>query len=238
VDDSVIVSVGEKFVAFNVTTGEYVWQVACEGANYSSPQRISVGDVTAVLLGDVRGLFAVQPETGNVLWRYKPTDWEGAAICQPQQIDGESLIIPIGGPVESVSVGVARLRVRRDGEEWRVDETWSSKAMRTKFSDFVFHNGYIYGFGDGILTCLDAQTGERKWRGGRYGHGQLVLLADVEQLIVVTEQGELVLLNCNPKEPDEQGRVPVLEGKTWNHPVFTAGRIFVRNSDEAACYEL
>src|SRR4029077_4385017 len=76
------------------------------------------------------------------------------------------------------------------------------------------------------------------WKKGRYGGGQLLLLADQGILLVLTEKGEVVLVPATAEKPDELSRFAAIEGKTWNHPVIAEGKLFVRNGQEMACYEL
>jgi hypothetical protein len=85
---------------------------------------------------------------------------------------------------------------------------------------------------------VDAATGDRRWKGGRYGHGQVLLLADQKLLLVLGEYGEVHLLAANPDKLEELGKFQALNDKTWNHPVIAHGRLYVRNDREVACYEL
>src|SRR5262249_51876609 len=115
---------------------------------------------------------------------------------------------------------------------------WVSRYLKPSFNDFVVHQNSIYGFDGRILTCVDLQTGKRRWKDGRYGSGQVLLLADQPLLVVVTDEGEEVLVEANPNEHQELGRFQTVEGKTWNHPVIAHGRLYVRNAQWIACYEL
>jgi outer membrane protein assembly factor BamB len=110
--------------------------------------------------------------------------------------------------------------------------------MKSDFSDYVAHQGYLYGFDISILACIDLETGERQWKGGRYGHGQMLLLPDAGQLLVAAENGDLVLVRADPERLDEIARIKVLHGKTWNHPVLVGTRLYLRNSEEAVGLEL
>ena len=113
---------------------------------------------------------------------------------------------------------------------------WQNKKLKTKFSTAVLHEGYLYGLDEAILACVDAKTGEQKWKGGRYGYGQL-LLAD-GHLIVTTEQGDIALVKATPTAHEELARFTALDGKTWNVPAIADGRLFVRNTREMAAFQL
>jgi hypothetical protein len=126
----------------------------------------------------------------------------------------------------------------KDGDGWRVDVVWDSRFLKPYFNDLVYHDGHIYGFDDKILTCLDRASGNRVWKGGRYGYGQLVLLADQDVLLVLSERGDVALVEAKPDGYKELARFHALDGKTWNHPVVAGGKLFVRNAAEAVCYRL
>jgi outer membrane protein assembly factor BamB len=100
----------------------------------------------------------------------------------------------------------------------------------------VLHEGFIYGLDEAILACVDAATGELKWKGGRYGYGQIVLASG--HLIVLSEDGDLALVRATPARHEELVRSPVLEGKTWNHPALADGFLLVRNLQEMAAFDL
>ena len=108
--------------------------------------------------------------------------------------------------------------------------------MKNKFSSSVLHNGFIYGLDESILACLDANTGEQKWKGGRYGYGQIMLAGD--HLIVLTEDGEVVLVKATPERHEEVAKFEAIQGKTWNHPVIAGGRLLVRNIQEMAAFDI
>jgi outer membrane protein assembly factor BamB len=108
--------------------------------------------------------------------------------------------------------------------------------MKNKFNSSVLHEGHVYGLDEGIMSCMDVSTGERKWKGGRYGYGQVVLLGGM--LVVTTEEGEVVFVKPTPAQHAEVARFSALGGKTWNVPAVADGRLLVRNQTEMACYKL
>jgi outer membrane protein assembly factor BamB len=167
------------------------------------------------------------------LWTHA---WPGSAIVQPALTsDGDVIVNTLGG---TGGLGVRRLAIARGGEEWTVTERWTSTGLKPYFSDFVVHKGYAYGFDGSILASLDLADGTRKWKGGRYGNGQLVLLADQDLLLVVAEEGDLALVSATPDRFTEIARVPALEGKTWNHPVLVGDVLLVRNGEQMAAFRV
>lgn len=124
----------------------------------------------------------------------------------------------------------------RSGSGFAAQELWRNKQLKNKFTCSVLWQGHAYGLDEDILVCLDAATGERKWKDGRYGYGQ-VLLAD-GHLIILCGNGDLALVKATPERHEELARIPAIKGKTWNHPALAHGRLLVRNAIEMACFDL
>lgn len=237
VDGLVVVYQGadkhEQLRAFDAATGEPVWQIEAGKNNYSSPQLATLaGRRQIVFVGD-RGLTAVEPGSGDVLWQDADRFKAMMAMVQPHVISENEMIVAADG-------GLARLAVEQRDDAWTIENRWSdpSRALRPAYNDFVVHRGAIYGFDEGIFGCLDLATGKRTWKRGRYGHGQVLLLADQDLLLVTSESGGVILLAADPAACRELGRFQAIEGKTWNHPVVAHGRLYVRNAEEMACFEL
>jgi len=233
VDDVVIVAVGGKLAAYDAANGNPRWSGAGSGFSYSSPQLATIQGVQQVIFMSGPGTTSVVPATGAVLWQHA---WEGGAITQP-------VLTPDGGVlVNTISmnggVGTRRLSVARHSSGWTVEERWTSNGLKPYFNDFVVHKGHAYGFDGAILSCVDLEDGKRLWKGGRYGNGQLLLIADQDLLLVISEEGELALVKATPDQFTEVARVPALNSKTWNHPVIVGDVLLVRNGEEMVAYRL
>ena len=234
VGDAVIVAAAGKLAAYDVATGTPRWMGPDGGWGYSSPHRVTIDGVAQVLLLNGGGATSVAPADGMVLWEHR---WPGGNIVQPAVIaDGDILI----GAIDegAAGMGTRRIAVAHEPRGWTVEERWTSRGLKPSFNDYVVHKGYAFGFDGGILACIDLEDGARTWKGGRYGHGQLVLFPDQDLLLVLSEDGELALVKATPGEFTELARVPAIEGKTWNHPVMVGDVLLVRNGEEMAAFRL
>jgi len=192
-----------------------------------------IDGVAQILQLSTAGATSVVPADGTVLWTH---EWSGGVIVQPAiTADGDILINSI---VATGGLGIRRLAVQRGAGGWTVQERWTSGGLKPYFNDFVLYKGHAFGFDGTILSCIDLADGKRKWKGGRYGAGQLVLLADQDLLLVLSEEGELALVKASPDGFSELSRFPALEGKTWNHPVLVGDVLLVRNGEEMAAFRL
>ena len=216
VGDDVIVAVAGTLAAYDLATGNPRWVGPAGGMGYSSPQRLTIDGVAQILLLNGGGATSVSPSDGTLLWEHR---WAGGNIVQPAQTaDGNILI----GAIDSAAsgVGTRRLAVAHGAGGWTAEERWTSTGLKPSFNDYVVHKGHAFGFDGSILACIDLTDGKRTWKGGRYGHGQLILLPDQDLLLVLSEEGELALVNATPDQFTQVARVPAIEGKTWNHPVL------------------
>src|SRR5262245_19500883 len=234
VDDLVIVASSGRLVAYDLATGTPRWNRRTNGGGYSSPQLATIHGVQQVLLQTGGGAVSVAPADGATLWEIT---WEtGVAIVQPGLVDDGGVLI-VGGDAMGGS-GMKRVAVAHHSGKWSVEERWTSNGLKPYFNDFVVHKGHAFGFDNSILACINLEDGTRKWKGGRYGHGQMVLLPDQDLLLVLSEEGELALVKATPDQFTEIAKVPAIEGKTWNHPVLAGDVLLVRNGEEMAAFRL
>jgi outer membrane protein assembly factor BamB len=233
IDDIVVVGVDGRLVAYDRATGEPRWFGPEHGNSYSSPHVMTIDGVTQVLYISNAGLTSVSSD-GTVLWEH---EWPGGAIVQPARMgEREVLFSVLGGAMGGA--GTRRLSLDRSTGKWNVQERWTSNGLKPFFNDYVVHKGHAYGFDGSILAAIDLNDGKRVWKGGRYGDGQLVLLADQDLLLVTSEEGELALVRATPEQFTEVARVEGIEGKTWNHPVVVGDVLLLRNGEEMAAFRL
>jgi outer membrane protein assembly factor BamB len=234
-NDLVVVSAGGRLAAFDRATGNPRWLGPNRAVSYSSPHLLSVDGVeqVAVLTGD--GITSVAPADGKVLWEHA---WApgGTTMLQPARSDNGDLLLTAGSL--SGGEGMRRITVTHTGDAWLQKEHWTSRGLKPYFNDFVVHKGHAYGFDGTILSCIELEKGERKWKGGRYGQGQLLLLREQDLLLVISEEGELALVSATPDGFKELGRAPAIEGKTWNHLALVDDVLLVRNDREMAAFRL
>jgi outer membrane protein assembly factor BamB len=175
--------------------------------------------------------MGLTPEAGAVLWEYPWQTYNDITVAQPLLLGGDRVFISSG-----YGVGAAALEVSAAEGRFAVREVWRNTRMKNKFTSSVLHEGFIYGLDEAILACVDAATGELKWKGGRYGYGQVLLASG--HLVVLAEDGDLALVRATPARHEEVARFPVLNGKTWNHPALSGGYLLVRNLAEMAAFDL
>lgn len=220
-------------VAVDRKTGELVWNARAGKQSYSSFQQVEVAGQTHLALLTDQGAQLHDPNNGRITLEYT---WEhsGYRALQAQLVDSNKLVIPTG-----MGTGTRLVEIESDSDgKLTASELWTSRRLKPDFNDLVEHNGYLYGFDGRIFACINVEDGKLEWKGGRYGKGQVLLLADSDLLIVAAENGKLAFVQTTPEKHTELGRFPALEGKTWNHPVVIGDRLYLRNAQEAVCFGL
>ena len=232
VDDAVVVhpggSDGNSVVAYDRRTGQRKWSALDDKASFSSPTIATIGGVRQIVVLTASRVVGLTADRGDLLWEFPWPYVQNPP--QPLILDDRVFVSTSSGG------GAVMIQLARDGERFTARELWRTNRMKNNFSSSVYHDGFIYGLDESILACIDAATGALKWKGGRYGYGQ-VMLAD-GHLIVVTEQGELALVRATPESHQEVVRFPALEGDTWNHPAIVDGILLVRNGNEMAAFDV
>jgi outer membrane protein assembly factor BamB len=235
---------GNALATYDAETGKRVWRGGDADASYSSPHLAELAGRRLVLSFNAEGLFAHDLADGRVLWTvpWVSNPAERNNVCQPvlwsSQGRGEadSVFISSGYNMGSALFRITRVGPDVEGGPFLLDEIWRNRLLKAKFSSVVLHEGHLYGLDGAALVCLDIATGERKWKAGHYGYGQLVLAGS--HLLVQLECGEIALVAASPERHHELTRFAALSSRTWNHPVLAGNLLLVRNDREAACYEL
>jgi hypothetical protein len=223
---------GRNLLGYRAETGALAWTAPVGHGSYSSPQLVNFSGTNQCLMLTDDGLYAVDPTKGTVLWKNGVAMPGAPRVVQSHRVGDRQLVGTFTLP------GTALIEVTRDAEGWKSDQVWTSSQLKPEFPDFVVHEGHAYGFDTGIFCCINLADGKRSWKEGRYGRGQVMLLADQSLLLVISETGEAILLPASPDRHQELARFNALEGKTWNHPVIAHGRMYVRNAQEMACYDV
>ncbi len=235
VDDKVIVlpggSSGNSVVAYDKLSGEPVWSSLDDEQAYTSPMLVTLAGRRQILVVSALRAMGLAVEDGSLLWDYPWTISNVPNISQPILLGRDRVFLSA-----SYGKGAAVFEVSSSDRGFAAQTVWTSNRMKNKFSSSVLHDGYLYGLDEAILACVDAETGELKWKGGRYGYGQVVLASG--HLIVLTESGDVVLVRATPERHDELARFSAITGKTWNCPVIAGGRLLVRNATEMACFDI
>ena len=238
--DKVIVTPGvdpannanQAVAAYDRSTGKKLWANGSHPAAYASPLRAVLGGVEQVVVFDADGLGGYSPDDGAELWRHPWVSTMGMNSAQPLAVGENRLFVS-----SEKANGCAVLEINRTSDgRWVVAEVWQNRAMAIRFANPVLFDGHVYGLSDGRLTCVDASTGERRWKEGNYGAGQIV--AAGEMLVITAENGDVALVAANPAEFEELEKIELFPDRTWNVPVLAGKHLFVRNHREMAVLEL
>jgi outer membrane protein assembly factor BamB len=250
-DDVVVVNPGLNdnrgtyaVVAYDRISGSPTWTAGDTPAAYCAPRLETIDGVRQVLIFDAAGLGGYDAEQGTELWRFPWVTFSRINVAQPI-VHGERDVLIASGYSGSTKAGCTRLTISHTGDDWTVEQVYEKPTqLKLKFQSAVLKGDHVYGLDDGILACLEFETGRRVWkdRAGTYGFGQLLLVG--EHILVTNEKsGEVALVRATPERFEEVARFQALgedetSGIVWNHPVLWNGLLLVRNAKEAACYDL
>ena len=232
--DLVMVEAGGKesgaLAAFNKDTGDIAWTRGAGDAAYSSPVAVTYNGTRQVLFLTPGALTSVAPADGEVLWSY---DWpEGINIATPLFIPDDLIFVSA-----SYDKGSAVVRMSTEGDGIEVEKVWASRVMRNHFNSSVLLDGYLYGFDNANLKCIEAESGDELWSHPReLGKGSLVRVGD--RLIVLGEEGALALVEATPEAYRELAKVEMLTGRCWTPPTVAHGKLYLRNQDELVCLDV
>jgi outer membrane protein assembly factor BamB len=236
VDEKLIVLAGGEHggavVCYRKKDGGKIWTLPDVTPGYAAPMLVTLDGEPQLLVCLETETVGLSLKDGTVRWRFP---WRvlnnQLPIAQPVQLATNRFLLSGG-----YFTGCAAFEVNKNGDLFTTRELWRSKGMKNKFTSSVFWEGHVYGLDEDILVCLDAATGERKWKDGRYGYGQLLLASD--HLVILCGKGDLALVKATPESHQELARFSAIRGKTWNHPAIGGGRLLARNGAEMACFAI
>jgi outer membrane protein assembly factor BamB len=225
---------GRSLAAYRKDTGEAVWRSGDDGGGYSSPTLVVIANTPQVLTFNAPGVSAHDVETGALLWTHPWQNSQKTNCSQPVLVAEHSnrVLISTGYGKGSCMIELAKTT---EGS-FAVNQLWTSRALNTRFSIAVIQADHAYGLDNGVLACIDLADGRHKWKGGRYGHGQILLADDL--LIIQAESGAVAFVQVSPAAFSELYRMKAMSSKTWNNPALAGPFLLVRNDREAVCYEL
>jgi outer membrane protein assembly factor BamB len=231
---------GNSVAAFNKHTGVLVWKALDDPAGYSSPLLITAAGRKQVLFFTGVALVSLAPEDGQLLWRFPwptPHAVNSATPIWLQARAGDQVLDYVFLS-SGYGVGCALLKVTTNPDgSVQARPVYASKQLRTHFCSSVFYRGYIYGIDDPEwLTCLDVKTGQALWKERGVGKGSL--LAVDGHLIVLDDQGRLLLVEATPEGYHQEASWQALNGRCWTAPAMADGRLYLRDEKEVLCLKM
>ena len=227
------------FMGLDCLTGKILWRKCSALPTFSSP-------ALTELLGEKQAIFSsgrVVMREGKRRGHYETTAlnakgetlWTGPGlpgiITMPIRTANDQIFVASQGRWGSMTLSISK-----EAGQYKATTLWKSRNMRTHFNTAVSHNGFIYGFSNATLECLNAETGERQWRQRGLGKGSLIVAGD--KLLVLSDKGRLHLVEATSAKYSELASFQAIEGKSWTAPTLVNGKLYVRNLEEMACYDL
>jgi outer membrane protein assembly factor BamB len=233
----VIVSPGGRMagmVALDKLTGKTVWvsRELNDEAGYASPVVADVQGVRTIMTLTGEAAVGVRASDGKLMWRYAQVANNTANITTPVYGDGKVFF------TSSYGTGGALLGLRAQAGEVRAQEIYFTRNMQNHHGGVVLVNGYLYGFNNAILTCLEFATGKMMWRDRSVGKGA-VIAAD-GHLYILGEDNVVGLVEATPEAYRERGRFTIRDQgwPSWAHPAISGGRLYIRNQNVLASYDV
>lgn len=235
VDGLVIVHGGESatrsLFAFHVADGKPAWSAGAGSPSYASPALATLAGRRQVLAFNDGSISGHDPVDGVTFWE---KHWgNGNVACSAPVVISENRVLFSSG----YGVGAELLEISTTAPGKLSSKLiWKSVRMKAKFAHMFARAGFLYGLDDGMFACVDLKDGSQRWKEGRHGHGQGLLVGDL--YLLLAESGDLVLLQPTPDAPNELARWRVFNSKTWNPPALSGDLLLVRNDQEVACLRL
>ncbi len=228
---------GQSLLAVDPADGRVVWKAFDEKITHATPVAATIHGQRQVIFFLQSGLLSVEPKTGKELWRYA-FPYKVSTAASP--VVGGDIVYCSAG----YGVGAGAVKIVKEGAGYKANEIYrmpGNQPLANHWSTPVLKDGFMYGmfqfkeYGKGPVKCVDLATGDVKWTKEGFGPGHVILMGN--EVVALSDAGEIVRFNASPKEYQEVSRQKVLEGKCWTTPTVSGGRLFVRSTKEAACLE-
>lgn len=231
VDSLVVVMPGKGVTAYDKTSGEKKWSSLDDNAAYTAPIVAAIAGLRQIIAVTASRVVGLTIDRGTLLWEFPWRTEYDVNSTLPVLVDANRFLISAG-----YGHGSSLVEVSGGEGSYAAKEIWHTNHLKTKFNNAVLENGVVYALDEGIMEAVEAASGKRLWKGGRYGYGQILLASG--HIIVLTETGDVALVKATPERHTEVAKFEALSGKTWNIPAIADGVLLVRNTTEMAAYQL
>lgn len=220
---------GKSLVALDKATGDLRFSALDGPASYSSPIIADLGGIRQILF--VRradpGVVALLPN-GEVYWTHEGLR---TVITMPLFVSPDRVFLSAGHDATGIM-----LRFQLVDGQPQVEEVWRTPRMKNHFNTSIVVDDHLYGFDNATLKCLDAANGEQRWAHRGFGKGSLIAADGL--LIILGDDGQVALAEISPEAYREHSRFQALTGKAWTPPTLAQNRLYLRDQDEIACFDL
>ena len=210
-------------------SGKTLWSSGDDGVGYQSPLLKNFDADHGVLAATSHHLLGLVPETGEVLFDYQHYDGRSQGWSQPIPMGDHRVLLNYWNDA-------ALIEFIKEGEAYKVQEVWRTLGFKSNYAIPVYHEGYLYGFSNRILTCVNSQDGTVVWRSREPGGRGLILVDG--HLVIAANHGALVVAEASPQGYREKARLHRFEQESYTAPSFAMGRIFFRNLTEIASLQV
>jgi len=221
--------------SYSAQFGKLLWQSQLSGRGvYLSPTILTLLGEDHLITAVTGKIVSLDPHTGKTRWEHP---WKiflnNAQIVQPIALSGNSFLLAAGYGKGAECIALSRAP---ETGAYLIESQWTSKDLKAKFSNPVLKDGYLYGFSENLLVCLEASSGKLQWRGKKYGYGRILVYG--EQLIILGNTGALSVVDTNPEHFREVFSAPLLsDARCWNGPALIDRYLIARNGEEIACFD-